>query len=102
LVRRSSSPAATTILSTRQSQIGPNPTLPEPHQYLFPPMHLSSVTAWTFSNGHPSGKAQDIVTGFLDAEGHARGRPVGLTFDKSGALLIADDVGNTVWRVSSN
>jgi glucose/arabinose dehydrogenase len=54
-----------------------------------------------FSNGRPSGKAQDVVTGFLDSDGHARGRPVGLAFDKSGALLIADDVGNTVWRVSS-
>ena len=54
-----------------------------------------------FTSGHPSGKAQDVVTGFLDSEGHARGRPVGVAFDKSGALLIADDVGNTVWRVSS-
>ena len=52
-----------------------------------------------FTNGRPSGKAQEVVTGFLDA-GKARGRPVGLAFDKSGALLIADDVGNTVWRVS--
>ena len=52
-----------------------------------------------FTNGRPSGKAQEIVTGFLDAR-KARGRPVGLAFDKSGALLIADDVGNTVWRVS--
>jgi glucose/arabinose dehydrogenase len=52
-----------------------------------------------FTDGHPSGKAQDVVTGFLNA-GEARGRPVGLAFDKSGGLLIADDVGNTVWRVS--
>ena len=52
-----------------------------------------------FSNGNPSGKAGDVVTGFLDS-GKARGRPVGLAFDQSGALLIADDVGNTVWRVS--
>ena len=54
-----------------------------------------------FSNGHPSGKAEDFVTGFLNGKGEARGRPVGLAVDKSGALLIADDVGNTVWRVSS-
>jgi hypothetical protein len=55
-----------------------------------------------FTNGQPSGKAQDVVTGFLDADsGKARGRPVAVAFDKSGALLIADDVGNTVWRVSS-
>jgi glucose/arabinose dehydrogenase len=54
-----------------------------------------------FTNGRPSGKAQDVVTGFLDSDGHAHGRPVGLAFDKTGALLIADDVGNTAWRVSS-
>lgn len=54
-----------------------------------------------FSGGHPSGKAEDVVTGFLNAQGEARGRPVGVAIDKSGALLIADDVGNTVWRVSS-
>lgn len=55
-----------------------------------------------FANGKPNGMAQDIVTGFLDQDGHARGRPVGLALDKSGALLIADDVGNTVWRVSAD
>lgn len=54
------------------------------------------------SDGRPSGKAIDVVTGFLDGKGQARGRPVGLAIDKSGALLIADDVGNTVWRVSSS
>jgi glucose/arabinose dehydrogenase len=41
------------------------------------------------------------VTGFLDVNNHARGRPVGLAVDRAGGLLIADDVGNTVWRVSS-
>jgi glucose/arabinose dehydrogenase len=54
-----------------------------------------------FSGGHPNGKAQDVVTGFLNADGEARGRPVGVAVDKSGALLIADDVGNTVWRVTA-
>jgi glucose/arabinose dehydrogenase len=53
-----------------------------------------------FTDGKPSGKAQDVVTGFLNDDGQARGRPVGLAVDKSGALLIADDVGNTVWRVT--
>jgi glucose/arabinose dehydrogenase len=53
-----------------------------------------------FQNGKPSGPPIDVVTGFL-AEGHAKGRPVGLAMDRSGALLIADDVGNTVWRVSA-
>jgi glucose/arabinose dehydrogenase len=54
-----------------------------------------------FRAGHPNGKAEDAVTGFLNANGEARGRPVGVAVDKSGALLIADDVGNTVWRVTS-
>lgn len=54
-----------------------------------------------FSGGRPSGKAEDVVTGFLNSEEKARGRPVGLAVDKSGALLIADDVGNTVWRVTA-
>ncbi|MGI4747079.1 MAG: sorbosone dehydrogenase family protein, partial [Janthinobacterium lividum] len=55
-----------------------------------------------FAIGKPSGTAEDFVTGFLDGDGHARGRPVGLTLDKTGALLIADDVGNIVWRVSAD
>jgi glucose/arabinose dehydrogenase len=54
-----------------------------------------------FSGGHPNGKAEDVVTGFLNANGEARGRPVGVAVDKTGALLIADDVGNTVWRVTA-
>ncbi|HWJ72327.1 MAG TPA: sorbosone dehydrogenase family protein [Kaistia sp.] len=53
-----------------------------------------------FANGMPSGKAEDVVTGFLTDDGKAHGRPVGLAVDRSGALLIADDVGNTVWRVT--
>jgi glucose/arabinose dehydrogenase len=54
-----------------------------------------------FSGGHPNGKAEEVVTGFLNPKGEARGRPVGLAVDKTGALLIADDVGNTVWRVTA-
>jgi len=53
-----------------------------------------------FADGKPSGMAQDVVTGFLDGE-EARGRPVGLAIDGTGALLIADDAGNTVWRVAA-
>lgn len=53
-----------------------------------------------FTDGRPSGTAQDVVTGFLDGD-KARGRPVGLAIDGTGALLIADDAGNTVWRVAS-
>jgi glucose/arabinose dehydrogenase len=54
-----------------------------------------------FNGGRPNGKAQDVVTGFLNSDDEVRGRPVGLAIDKSGALLIADDVGNTVWRVTA-
>lgn len=53
-----------------------------------------------FSNGRPSGEPVDILTGFLDEEGHARGRPVGVAPDGAGSLLVADDVGNTIWRVT--
>ncbi len=53
-----------------------------------------------FENGKPAGKTQDVVTGFLDGD-KAHGRPVGLAIDGTGALLIADDVGNTVWRVAA-
>jgi glucose/arabinose dehydrogenase len=53
-----------------------------------------------FTNGKPSGKPQDVLTGFLSDNGEAQGRPVGVRIDKHGALLVADDVGNAVWRVT--
>ncbi len=54
-----------------------------------------------FSGGRPSGVAQDVVTGFLAPDNtHVRGRPVGLAVDGKGALLIADDIGGVVWRVT--
>ena len=53
-----------------------------------------------FANGRPNGDAEDILTGFLTADGDAYGRPVGVAVDKAGALLVADDVGNTIWRVT--
>jgi glucose/arabinose dehydrogenase len=53
-----------------------------------------------FADGKPSGKPEDVLTGFLDEDGQARGRPVGVAIDKAGALLVADDVGNAVWRVA--
>ncbi|WP_050420653.1 PQQ-dependent sugar dehydrogenase [Bradyrhizobium tropiciagri] len=65
------------------------------------PLNGYKVVFVPFTSGKPSGPAQDVVTGFLDVNNHARGRPVGLAIDRIGALLIADDVGNTVWRVSS-
>jgi glucose/arabinose dehydrogenase len=54
-----------------------------------------------FENGKPVGQPMDFVTDFLKGDG-ARGRPVGVAVDKSGALIVADDVGNTVWRVTAN
>ena len=52
-----------------------------------------------FANGRPSGEPVDFVTGFRDDDGKTRGRPVGVTVDPRGALIIADDLSNTVWRV---
>ena len=54
-----------------------------------------------FANGKPSGGPLDVLTGFLSPKGAAYGRPVGVAFDKRGALLVADDVGNVIWRVSA-
>jgi len=53
-----------------------------------------------FSAGQPSGEPLDVLTGFLNDKGEAHGRPVGVAIDKTGALLVADDVGNVIWRVS--
>jgi glucose/arabinose dehydrogenase len=53
-----------------------------------------------FTGGRPAGPPQEILTGFLNAEGEAQGRPVGVQTDRTGALLVADDVGNVIWRVS--
>lgn len=53
-----------------------------------------------FANGAPAGPPQDILTGFLNDQDEAMGRPVGVQFDRLGALLVADDVGNVIWRVS--
>lgn len=54
-----------------------------------------------FASGQPQGDPVDVLTDFLDKDGNARGRPVGVAFDRHGALLVADDVGNQVWRVSA-
>jgi glucose/arabinose dehydrogenase len=54
-----------------------------------------------FSDGKPVGLPIDVLTGFLSSEGNAYGRPVGVAIDKQGALLVADDVGNKIWRVSA-
>lgn len=53
-----------------------------------------------FAGTQPSSPMRDVLSGFLDEKGHARGRPVGIALQKDGAILVADDVGNRVWRVS--
>jgi glucose/arabinose dehydrogenase len=53
-----------------------------------------------FVDGRPAGPPQDVLTGFLNAQGQAQGRPVGVQIDRLGALLVADDVGNVIWRVT--
>ena len=57
-----------------------------------------------FKDGRPSGEPIDVLTGFLkgDGSGKAHGRPVGVAMDGTGALLVADDTGNTVWRVTGD
>jgi len=55
-----------------------------------------------FADGKPSGQPEDILTGFINEQGEALGRPVGVVADAKGALLVADDVGNVIWRVSGN
>jgi glucose/arabinose dehydrogenase len=55
-----------------------------------------------FEGGKPIGQPTDILTGFLNDDGKAFGRPVGVALDRTGALLVADDVGNVIWRVSKS
>ena len=65
-----------------------------------PELNGYKVVFIRFQNGHPVGEPMDFVTGFVK-DGKARGRPVGVAVDRTGALIVADDVGNTVWRVTS-
>ncbi|UST86617.1 PQQ-dependent sugar dehydrogenase [Pseudomonas siliginis] len=55
-----------------------------------------------FSGGKPTGQPVDVLTGFLDKDENALGRPVGVVIDQQGSLLVADDVGNKIWRVSAS
>lgn len=64
------------------------------------PLSGYNVVFVPFSEGKPTGKPQTILTDFVDENNEAKGRPVGLTVDAKGALLVADDVGNVVWRVT--
>lgn len=65
------------------------------------PLNGYKVVFVPFVNGQPRGTPIDLLTGFISPEGDAWGRPVGVALDRRGALLVADDVGNTVWRVSA-
>ena len=64
------------------------------------PLSGYKVVFVPFADGRPKGQPEDVLTGFVNSEGEAHGRPVGVAVDRSGALLVADDVGNIVWRVS--
>lgn len=64
------------------------------------PLSGYKVVFVPFANGRPSGEPIDVLTGFVDTDGKAFGRPVGVAVARDGALLVADDVGNTVWRVT--
>ena len=64
------------------------------------PLSGYKVVFVPFAGGKPSGKPQDVLTGFLSEDENAQGRPVGVAMGQDGALLVADDVGNTVWRLT--
>ncbi|MDQ1919731.1 PQQ-dependent sugar dehydrogenase [Massilia pseudoviolaceinigra] len=64
------------------------------------PLSGYNVVFVPFDKGMPKGKPIEILTGFVNEDGDAYGRPVGVAVDKAGALLVADDVGNVVWRVT--
>jgi glucose/arabinose dehydrogenase len=86
-------------------------TLPEPFKNgMFVGQHGSwnrklhsgyKVVFVQFAEGKPAGVPVDVLTGFLNAKDEALGRPVGVAIDAHGALLVADDVGGVVWRVSA-
>jgi glucose/arabinose dehydrogenase len=88
-----------------------NSKLPAPFQHgMFVGQHGSwnrkarsgyKVVFVAFDQSKPKGLPIEVLGGFLDPKGHAQGRPVGLAIDAQGALLVADDVGNSVWRVSA-
>jgi glucose/arabinose dehydrogenase len=64
------------------------------------PLSGYNVVFVPFKDGMPDGKPVPVLAGFVDGKGDALGRPVGVAVDKAGALLVADDVGNVVWRVT--
>jgi glucose/arabinose dehydrogenase len=64
------------------------------------PLSGYKVVFVAFSNGKPTGQPVDVLTGFVSDDNKAFGRPVGVTIAHDGSLLVADDVGNTVWRMT--
>jgi glucose/arabinose dehydrogenase len=64
------------------------------------PMSGYKVVFVPFTDGKPDGQPIDVLTGFVSKDEEAQGRPVGVAIDREGALLVADDVGNTIWRVT--
>ena len=64
------------------------------------PLSGYKVVFVPFADGRPDGQAVDVLTGFVNEDGDARGRPVAVVLDRRGGLLVADDVGNAVWRVT--
>lgn len=66
------------------------------------PVNGYKIVYVPFKDGQPNGPPLDVVTGFLGSNNQTHGRPVGLAIDSSGGLLIADDIGNIVWRVSAS
>ncbi|VXC49956.1 sorbosone dehydrogenase family protein [Massilia sp. 9I] len=64
------------------------------------PLSGYNVVHVPFRAGRPAGKPVEILGGFVDQQGDALGRPVGVAVDKAGAILVADDVGNVIWRVT--
>jgi len=65
------------------------------------PVNGYKVLFVPFKDGKPNGVQQDVLTGFLNDKGQARGRPAGVGVDKAGGVLVADDVGNVIWRITS-
>ena len=66
------------------------------------PLSGYKVVFVAFSDGQPTGQPTDILTGFVDDHDKALGRPVGVAIGRDGALFVADDVGNTIWRVTQS
>src|SRR5688572_4101657 len=85
---------------------GPDPALPRHSSDCTAPENRERLSGYKvifvpFRAGEPSGMPEDVLIGFVEERGEARGRPVGVAVDRAGALLVADDVGNCVWRVTA-